>query len=340
MSAVRVLVVDDSATMRHMVADCLGADRGIEVVGFAANANAAREAIKQLNPDVMTLDVEMPEMDGLAFLEKVMRLRPMPVVMVSTLTSRGSDTAISALALGAVDCVAKPSPANPDSFEELPQKVKLAANVTRLRRPDVVPVRKAAGSYVPSDRIVAIGSSTGGVEALIAVLSSYPPNCPPTVITQHMPAHFTASFAQRLNRMCAPTVAEAHQGAPLVAGRVYVAPGGTQHLEVGGQRVLTCTLRAGQPVNGHCPSVDVLFNSVARAAGGKALGVILTGMGRDGAKGLLAMRHAGCRTIGQDAATSIVYGMPKAAHEIGAVGSQLALDAIGPEILSATNIYR
>ena len=341
MSAVRVLVVDDSATMRHVVADCLAADRGIEVAGFAATAAEARDAIKQLNPDVMTLDIEMPGMDGLSFLEKVMRLRPMPVVMVSTLTAKGSDAAFSALALGAVDCVVKPTPANPNTFLDLPAKVKMAA---RISRPPLVdrpaPAAPTAGRFSPADRIVAVGSSTGGVEALIRVLGAFPANCAPTVITQHMPPHFTATFAARLDRLCQPKVKEAKAGDPLLPGHVYVAPGGEQHLEITGREKLSCLLRPGQPVNGHCPSVDILFQSVARTAGSRAIGVILTGMGRDGAQGLLAMRQAGARTIGQDEMSSVVYGMPKAAYELGAVGKQLPVDRIGPEIISATNMSR
>lgn len=341
MSGVRVLVVDDSATMRQVVAGCLAADPGIAVAGFAATAAEAREAIKQLNPDVMTLDIEMPGLDGLSFLEKVMRLRPMPVIMVSTLTARGSDAAISALALGAVDCVVKPTPAYPHSLAELPAKVKMAARISRSALPDrPQPAAAPAGRYVPADRIVAVGSSTGGVEALIRVLEQFPANCVPTVITQHMPPHFTASFAARLDRLCQPKVREAKAGDPLLPGHVYVAPGGEQHLEVTGREKLTCLLRPGAPVNGHCPSVDVLFRSVARAAGSRAVGVILTGMGRDGAEGLLAMRQAGARTIGQDEASSVVYGMPRAASELGAVGRQLPLGRIGPEILSATNLSR
>ncbi len=334
--AVRVLVVDDSATMRHLVSERLRSDPEIEVVGQARDAAEARQAIKELNPDVMTLDVEMPEMDGLSFLEKVMRLRPMPVIMVSTLTARGSETTIAALALGAIDCVLKPTPANQNSFDELPLKVKQAATVRCVTRTPAPQRPREQKAYAPSRRIVAIGSSTGGVEALIRVLSAYPANCPPTVITQHMPQHFTGSFASRLNRLCAPDVTEAKHGAPLLPGHVYVAPGGEQHLEVSGRDTLTCFLRKGDLVSGHRPSVDVLFHSVARHAGAESVGVILTGMGRDGANGLLAMRQAGARTIGQDEASSIVYGMPRAAFEAGAVGKQVSLDHIGAEILAAT----
>lgn len=340
MTPLKVLVVDDSPTMRQLVARALGADPAIQVVAQANSAQEARELIKQLNPDVMTLDVEMPEMDGLSFLEKVMRLRPMPVVMVSTLTAQGTDTAIAALALGAVDCVVKPSAAAPDSFRELPAKVRMAASVKRRAAlaAEIPAQRPHNGSYRPDGKLVAIGSSTGGVEALIAVLTRFPANCPPTVITQHMPPTFTRSLASRLDRMCAPSVVEAAHGAPLKSGVVYLAPGGGQHLEVSGRSSLTCLLKAGELVNGHCPSVDRLFTSVARAAGPKAVGVILTGMGRDGASGLLEMRRAGARTFGQDEASSVVYGMPKAAAEIGAVEAQYSLARMAQAIVDATTV--
>jgi two-component system chemotaxis response regulator CheB len=340
MSRIRVLVVDDSSTMRQLVTRALQADGGIEVAGTAASALEARELIKQLNPDVMTLDVEMPEMDGLSFLERVMRLRPMPVVMVSTLTAQGTETAISALALGAVDCVVKPSAANPNSFDELPAKVKVAAKVKRRPpAPEPEPAQGFRGTYQPSDKVIAIGSSTGGVEALIAVLTRFPANCAPTVITQHMPPVFTRNLAQRLDRMCAPQVLEATHGAPLKAGTVYVAPGGEQHLEVSGSGQ-TCVLKPGGPVNGHCPSVDRLFMSVARHIGPRAVGALLTGMGRDGAQGLLDMRRAGARTYAQDEASSVVYGMPRAAVEIGAAEHQYSLARIGPAVVEATAVRK
>jgi two-component system, chemotaxis family, protein-glutamate methylesterase/glutaminase len=335
-SQIRVLVVDDSATMRHLVTDTLGRDPGITVVAAVKNAIEARAAIKELNPDVMTLDVEMPGMSGLEFLAKVMRLRPMPVVMVSTLTERGSDTAVAALAAGAVDCVVKPSADNQNSFDELPSKVKVAAKIKA--RAVTVPLRHAAAdaSFKPSDRIVAVGASTGGVEALIAVLSQLPANCAPTLVTQHMPSGFTRSLASRLDRLCAPAVLEATHGIPLKQGHVYIAPGGACHLEVMGSGHFACSLKAGDLVNGHRPSVDVLFHSVASQAKARAVGVILTGMGRDGAEGLNAMRKAGARTIGQNQATSVVYGMPRVAHEMGAVEIQMPLDKIGAGIVSAT----
>ena len=332
---IRVLIVDDSATMRSLIATVLQRDPEIEVIGEAGDPLEAREAIKQLNPDVITLDVEMPNMNGIDFLEKIMRLRPMPVVMVSTLTVRGAEATLEALELGAIDCVAKPSTGGLEDFQDLPFKVKAAAKAK------VKPLRQAGGppptplEHTPDGRVIAIGSSTGGVEALITVLSRFPANCPPTVITQHMPGTFTKSFAQRLDRVCAPKVAEAHDGAVLESGRVYVAPGGENHLEIGGAGTLRCRLTGGPPVNGHRPSVDVLFRSVAKAAGPVAVGAILTGMGRDGAEGLLAMRQAGGRTYGQDEASSVVYGMPRAAFEIGAVERQAPLDRLAAELLKA-----
>lgn len=336
MSRIKVLVVDDSSTMRQLVTRALESDPLIEVVGAARSALEARDLIKQLNPDVMTLDVEMPEMDGLSFLERVMRLRPMPVVMVSTLTAQGTETAIAALALGAVDCVVKPSPANPLSFDELPAKVKVASKVRRRppEPPEAAP--RFSGPYHPDGKIIAIGSSTGGVEALIAVLTKFPENCAPTVVTQHMPPVFTRNLASRLDRLCAPSVQEASQGAPLRNGVVYIAPGGDEHLEVTGRSTLSCSLKNGGPVNGHCPSVDRLFFSVARAVGGRAVGVLLTGMGRDGAQGLLELRQAGARTIAQDEGSCVVYGMPRAAVEIGAAENQYSLARIGHAVVEAT----
>jgi two-component system chemotaxis response regulator CheB len=340
MKPVRVLVVDDSATMRALIRAALQRDPQIEVVGQAADPLEARQAIKALNPDVITLDVEMPNMNGIEFLEKIMRLRPMPVVMVSSQTTSGGDATIRALETGAVDCVAKPSRGRADAFDDLPTIVKTAAVAFLQPGPrSRAEPRNAAptpSDYIHDGRVVAIGASTGGVEALIAVLSEYPVNCPPTVITQHMPANFTRSLAQRLNRICAPNVSEAIEGAALEQGCVYLAPGGAAHLEVTGGRRLQCRLRLGEAVNGHRPSVDVLFASVGEAVGEKGVGVILTGMGRDGAAGLLAMRRAGARTLGQNEATSVIYGMPRVAFEWGAVQKQLPLARLGREILIST----
>ncbi|MCC8931433.1 MULTISPECIES: protein-glutamate O-methylesterase CheB [Rhizobiaceae] len=335
----RVLVVDDSPTMRGLITAVLSQDPDVSVIGQAGDAMEARAAIKQLNPDVVTLDIEMPNMNGLEFLEKIMKLRPMPVIMVSTMTHRGAEATLAALEIGAFDCVAKPQPGDARPFGELAEKVKAAARSQHRHSPTShghpAPVAPAADFRV-GRKIVAIGSSTGGVEALIAVLQKFPRNCPPTVITQHMPPTFTKSFAERLNRLCAPVVEEATDGARLEIGKIYLAPGGDRHLQVANASAPCCRLVERAPVNGHRPSVDVLFDSVAELAGRNAVGVILTGMGRDGASGLLKMRHTGARTIGQNEKTCVVYGMPRVAHELGAVEHQLPLTSIGEEILKLT----
>lgn len=341
MRQVRVLIVDDSATMRALIRGALSRDPDVAVVGEAADPLEARQAIKSLDPDVMTLDVEMPKMDGLAFLEKVMRLRPFPVVMISGRTAEGSAAAIAALELGAVSCVGKPTPDNPRTFADLAATLKAAAYARLDRRlePGAPRHAAAAASYRPDGKIVAIGASTGGVEALIAVISQFPNNCPPTVIVIHMPSPFTKSFANRLNTMTSAHVAEAEDDAVLTPGEIRVAPGGATHLEIGGKRDWRCRLSGGDPVNGHRPSVDVLFRSVAAACGASAVGVLLTGMGRDGAAGLLSMRQAGARTLSQNEATSIVYGMPKAAFECGAVEKQAPIQNIASEILELTSAH-
>ena len=327
MSRVRVLIVDDSPTIRSMISNVLERDADVEVVGWAEDPIEAREAIKQLNPDVITLDVEMPRMNGIDFLERLMRLQPTPVLMISTLTQAGAAVSLRALELGAIDCIGKPD------FEGLADKVKAAARA-RVRPLSQRPAAHApVAGYRPGSKVLAIGSSTGGVEALDTVLSAFPENCPPTVITQHMPATFTASFAARLDKMCAPKVQEARDGAPILPGHVYLAPGGVSHLEVTGGAQPRCHLTSGNPVNGHRPSVDVLFRSVARAYGRRAVGVILTGMGRDGAEGLKLMHDAGARTIGQDETSCVVYGMPKAAWELEGVDRQLPLASISRAVL-------
>jgi two-component system chemotaxis response regulator CheB len=330
---VSVLVVDDSPTMRGLITAALRRDPDIEVVGSACDPLEAREAIKRLNPDVITLDVEMPNMNGLEFLEKIMRLRPMPVVMVSTLTQAGAEVTLAALELGAVDAVGKPGAGVTamEAFADLAAKVKVAAR-SRVRAGGSAAPAPASSSYrAAADHVLAIGASTGGVEALLTILSTFPANCPATVVTQHMPATFTASFAARLDRASAATVREATDGAPLERGCVYIAPGGETHLEVGG---LTprCRLVRSDTVSGHRPSVDVLFRSVA-ALHRPMTGVILTGMGRDGAPGLLGMRQAGASTLGQDEASCVVYGMPRAAFELGAVERQLPLPRLPAAIL-------
>jgi two-component system chemotaxis response regulator CheB len=341
MSRVRVVVIDDSATMRSLICASLRRDPDIEVVGQAGDPLEGRQVIKDLNPDVVTLDIEMPNMNGLEFLEKIMRLRPMPVIMVSTLTKAGAEATIRALELGAVDCVAKPTSAidATEGLSDLPERVKIAARASVRARVDA-PLPKVRTEYAASGDLVAIGSSTGGVEALLTVVSNFPKNCPATVITQHMPATFTKSFAARLDRATEARVEEAYDGAPIEPGRVYLAPGGEQHLEVVRSGGLRCRLRSGETISGHRPSVDALFNSVATAVAGAAVGVILTGMGRDGAAGLKAMRDAGARTFGQDEASCVVYGMPRVAFELGAVARQLPIGDIGPSILSLTERRR
>ena len=347
MAPARVLVVDDSPTMRGLITAVLNADPDVNVIGQAGDAMEARNAIKQLNPDVVTLDIEMPNMNGLEFLDKIMKLRPMPVIMVSTLTHRGAEASLMALEIGAFDCVGKPQPGDARPFGDLAEKVKAAARAQRRQvRTDVPPLAPTAANvnpavaYKPGRRVIAIGASTGGVEALIAVLQKFPVNCPPTVITQHMPPTFTKSFADRLNRLCAPVVQEATDGARLEIGKIYLAPGGERHLQVANPHAPCCRLVERDPVNGHRPSVDVLFDSVAELAGRNAVGVILTGMGRDGASGLLKMRHAGARTIGQNEKTCVVYGMPRVAFELGAVEHQFPLSSIGEEILKITAARR
>jgi two-component system chemotaxis response regulator CheB len=341
-SPIRVLVVDDSALMRQMLTAILSAAPGIEVVGTAPDPLVAREKIKALHPDVLTLDVEMPRMDGLAFLEKLMTLRPMPVVMVSSLTERGAEVTMKAMELGAVDVFCKPADAASGGLQahakELVDKVRAAA-ASRVRplgdrtRPAAAAKLSVTTIYKSTDRLVAIGSSTGGVEALRDIILALPADAPPIVITQHIPPKFSASFAERLNGLAAVRVKEAADGDRIVAGHVFIAPG-DRHMEVRRSgAALIVHLYDGPLVTGHKPSVDVLFRSVAEACGAKAVGVILTGMGRDGAEGLLAMRQAGAATIGEDEASCVVYGMPKAAREVGAVEHEIPLSRIADEIL-------
>jgi len=338
---VRVLVVDDSAVMRQLLASLLAADPEIEVVGTAADPHIARERIKLLNPDVVTLDVEMPHMDGLTFLRKIMALRPMPVVMISTLTQQGAETTLEALEIGAVDFIAKPSGDVVHGLEELAAelqtKIKTAASVRlSARRPAAAPQPpQQQRPRRPTGKMVFVGASTGGVEALKAVLMGLPADCPPTLITQHMPPRFTTGFAERLDRQCPMRVSEAIHDETIEPGHVYIAPG-SHHLEiarVGGRHV--CRLSDGPPVSGHRPSVDVLFRSAARVCGKSAVGAILTGMGKDGAEGLLELRQAGGATLGQDEESALIYGMPRAAFERGAVMRQCSLAQMSEAILDA-----
>ncbi|WP_370675877.1 chemotaxis response regulator protein-glutamate methylesterase [Pleomorphomonas sp. PLEO] len=341
---IRVLIVDDSALMRDMLTGVLAHDPDIEVVGTAADPFAAREAIKRLNPDVLTLDVEMPGMNGISFLEKLMALRPMPVVMVSTLTQAGAYTTIRALEIGAVDVVGKPARATDlDRIAtELIDKIKVAASANigaRRVAPEGKPLKISAPPQPigcsRTGAVIGIGASTGGVEAIRAVLTELPASMPPILIVQHMPGQFTGSFASRLDGLCALHIKEAEDGEPLRPGTAYLAPGGRQ-FELGhAGPSLTCRIGSEERISGHAPSVDVLFRSMARICPINSLGVILTGMGRDGASGLLDIRLGGGHTIGQNEATSIVYGMPRAAFEIGAVERQLPLQSIAPYLTSA-----
>lgn len=333
---VRVLVVDDSAVMRQLLSGLLSADPDIEVVGTASDPHIARERIKALNPDVITLDVEMPHMDGLTFLHKIMTLRPTPVVMVSTLTQAGTEVTLEALEIGAVDFVAKQTAdAGREHFAvELQTKVKAAAR-TRVGVRRSAPAQKAPQRQLQraGDRIVVIGASTGGVEALKRLLMGIPADCPPILITQHMPPRFTDAFAQRLNRELPMTVSEAKHDEPIEPGHVYIAPG-SHHLEIGRSGTHNrCVLSDNPPVSGHRPSVDVLFRSAARTVGHKAVGVILTGMGKDGAEGMLELRKTGAVTLGQDEESALIYGMPRAAFECGAVMQQFSLDRMASAIL-------
>lgn len=336
---VRALIVDDSLSMQAIIRRKLSFDPGIEVVGTAASADEARAQIKALDPDVVTLDVEMPGMSGLDFLERLMRLRPTPVVMLSTLTAQGAEASLTALERGAFDCFDKTRlmAHNDQSGTELADLVRAASTARPAARvAPVAPVVHERAAYTPRPgSMIAVGASTGGVEALIELLSGFPANCPPTLIVQHMPATFTPSFAARLNRLCAPTVEEARPGAVLSVGKIYLAPGGERHMELGGSGDRRhCRLIEGDKVNGHRPSVDRLFHSVARLAGRDATAAILTGMGCDGAEGMKAMRAAGSMTFGQDKATSVVYGMPAIAWQIGAVAEQLPLRRIAGRLLA------
>jgi two-component system, chemotaxis family, protein-glutamate methylesterase/glutaminase len=338
---IRVLVVDDSAVMRQLLSNLLSDDPEIEVIGTAPDPHVARERIKALNPDVITLDVEMPHMDGVTFLRKIMALRPMPVVMISSLTQAGAEITLEALEIGAVDFIAKPTAdmahAMAELATELQSKVKAAARTHVGRRHPLPAPNKVAQRQQrrPTEKILFIGASTGGVEALKVVLMGLPADCPATLVTQHMPPRFTAAFAERLNRECPMAVSEARHDEIIEPGHVYIAPG-SHHLELvrHGKRNL-CSLSDGPPVSGHRPSVDVLFRSAARVAGKMAVGVILTGMGKDGAEGLLELRQAGAMTLGQDEESSLIYGMPRVAFERGAVMRQCSLAHMADAILDA-----
>ncbi|MEO0464737.1 MAG: chemotaxis response regulator protein-glutamate methylesterase [Pseudomonadota bacterium] len=350
---VRVLVVDDSATMRALITRKLEQEPDLEVVGTARDALEARQLIKALDPDVVTLDIEMPGMDGLSFLAKIMELRPTPVIVVSGSTGPGAQATVRAMQLGAINCYAKASASRSmvdDDGGELASLVREASHV-RLRpraapsarvvtrKPAPNPARSASVSARGEPAVIAIGSSTGGVEALHSLLARFPADCPPTLIVQHVSGCFADAIASSLDRVAAPLVRLAQGGDLLQRGEVLLAPGDDAHLVLDPPRGAgsgRTRLKRADPVSGHRPSVDVLFNSVAKAAGSTAQGVILTGMGRDGASGLKAMADAGADTIAQDKESCVVFGMPRAAIEVGAAKITLPLDRIAVHIFAGS----
>jgi two-component system, chemotaxis family, protein-glutamate methylesterase/glutaminase len=354
---IRILIVDDSALVRQLLSELLARDPELEVVGTAQDAYVARDKIKQLNPDVLTLDVEMPRMDGIQFLANLMRLRPMPVVMVSTLTERGAEVTLNAMELGAIDFVTKPKIDLAHSIDqysdEIIGKVKLAAKARvrpqRNTSPEVLAAASAAramaksgsaGIYKTTEQIVAIGSSTGGTEAVREILEKLPPDFPGIVISQHIPAAFSGPFAARMDTHSAMTVHEAQDGQQILRGHVYIAPGNYHLLVVRDGARYICRLSQAEPVNRHRPSVDVMFNSVAENVGRSAIGAILTGMGNDGAKGLKAMLDSGARTIAQDEATSVVWGMPGSAVNLRAAEEVLPLGQIAEQLITWASAMR
>ncbi|MDX8379101.1 MAG: chemotaxis response regulator protein-glutamate methylesterase [Gallionella sp.] len=340
---IRVLVIDDSALIRSVMKELINQEKDMECVGAAPDPLVAREMIKSLNPDVLTLDVEMPKMDGLDFLERLMRLRPMPVIMVSTLTERGSDITFKALALGAVDFVSKPKMDIARGMEEyasdITDKIRAAAqSKVRKKVADVASVhdKLSADAILPSitrryastEKLIIIGASTGGTEAIKEVLMRMPADVPGILIAQHMPEAFTKSFADRLNGLCKISVKEAVHNERILPGHAYIAPGHSHLLlKRSGANYMT-DLNQGAPVNRHRPSVDVLFRSAANVAGANALGIILTGMGKDGARGLLEMRQAGAYTVAQDEESCVVFGMPREAIAVGGACEVMSLKNI------------
>lgn len=337
MSKTKVLIVDDSALMRQVLTDVLSADSELEVVGTAPNPYVAWDKIKQTNPDVLTLDVEMPRMDGLTFLEKLLAFRPLPVVMVSSLTEQNSETTFRALELGAVDFVTKPKldilTGTMAHACEIITKVKAAARARPKVGSPPRPHRIASCGFQTTHKVIAIGASTGGCEALATVLGALPADAPGVVAVIHMPEGFTKSFAARLDKNCAIRVAEAKDNDRVLPGHALIAPGNFHLRVVRSGATVVVRVESGPPVNRHRPSVDVLFDSCAQHLGANAVGAILTGMGDDGARGLLAMRRAGAHTIAQDESTCVVFGMPKEAIACGAAEQVLPLERIPQAVL-------
>jgi two-component system chemotaxis response regulator CheB len=343
MSKIRVLCIDDSALMRQLMTEIINGFPDMEVVATAPDPLVARDLIKKLNPQVLTLDVEMPRMDGLDFLEKLMRLRPMPVVMVSSLTGKGSEITLRALELGAIDFVTKPQTGLRDGMlaysESIAEKIRTASRARLPQHHHVTgAVQMIKVPLLSSEKLIAIGASTGGTEAIRHVLEPLPPTSPALLITQHMPPGFTRSFADRLNKLCQITVKEAEDGERILPGHAYIAPG-ARHMELARSGAnYQIRLHDGEPVNRHRPSVDVLFHSVAQYAGRNAVGVILTGMGNDGAAGMLAMHNAGAYTIAQDEATCVVFGMPREAIAMGGTNEIVPLHQISQRMMTQISV--
>ncbi|MFH3430195.1 chemotaxis response regulator protein-glutamate methylesterase [Klebsiella aerogenes] len=339
MSKIRVLCVDDSALMRQLMTEIVNGHADMEMVAVAPDPLVARDLIKKFNPQVLTLDVEMPRMDGLDFLEKLMRLRPMPVVMVSSLTGKGSEITLRALELGAVDFVTKPQLGIREGMlaysELIGEKIRTAARARLPQRAnDQPPAILSHGPLLSSEKLIAIGASTGGTEAIRQVLQPLPATSPALLITQHMPPGFTRSFAERLNKLCQITVKEAEEGERVLPGHAYIAPG-DRHLELARSGAnYQVKLHDCPAVNRHRPSVDVLFRSVARHAGRNAVGVILTGMGNDGAQGMLEMHRAGAYTLAQSEVSCVVFGMPREAIASGGVNEVVELERMSQRMLA------
>ena len=339
MPKVKVLIVDDSSVMRRLIRQALSKDMRLEVVGEANDPIEARSVIKVCNPDVLILDIEMPRMSGLEFLELLMRLRPMPVVMFSSLARSSRDATIKALSLGAVDCIEKPSTESGNTLERLPDSLVAAASadVSALQRHSKIARKVQAFHW--NGRPVLIGASTGGVDALQKVFGPWPANCPPTLVTQHMPENFLRSFATRLDDQLEMKVRIAKDGDEIRQGEVAICPGGAFHMELQSANPTRVRLIEGPTVSGHRPSVDVMMRS-AKPFAPSCVAAILTGMGRDGAQGLFELYQNGAETIGQDETSSVVYGMPKIAFDLGGVKQQLPVDDIGNAILEACSTKR